>query len=49
MLYYPFMVDLDRCSKGCNILDDPSGKICVVNKTKDVNKNSFDMITTINK
>ena len=31
----------------CNTLDDPSGKICVPNKT-DVNLSGFRMITRIN-
>ena len=31
--YYPFMVNLDRCTESCNTLDDPSGRICVPNKT----------------
>ena len=30
--YYPFMIDLDKCSGSCNVL---SPKICVQKKKKD--------------
>ena len=42
------MVILDRCNGNCNTLDDPSGKICVLNKTEDVNLNVFSTMTRIN-
>ena len=32
--YYPFMISLDKCSGGFNVL---SPKICVLNQTKYVN------------
>ena len=43
--YYPFAVNLDRC---CNTLSDLSNKVCVPNKTEDLNLNVFNMITGIN-
>ena len=46
--YYPFMISLDGCNGNCNTLDDPSVRICVSNKTKDLSLNIFDMITRIN-
>ena len=48
MRYYPFMVNLDRCNGSCSFLDDPSGRICVPNKTDDINLNVFNMITRTN-
>ena len=33
----------------CNTVDDPSGKMCVPNTTKDASLNLFKMITRINK
>ena len=42
------MVNLDRCNRTCNTLDDPSNRICVPNKTKDVNLSVFNIITRIN-
>ena len=49
MCFYPFMVNLDRCSWSCNTFDDSSGKICVTNKTQDININICNLITRISK
>ena len=46
--YYPFAVKLDRSAGSCNILNDLSNKVCVPNKTEDLNLSVFTMITGIN-
>ena len=46
--YYPFVVKLDRCVGSCNTLNDLSNKVCVPNKTEDLNISIFNMITEIN-
>ena len=46
--YYPFMVGLDKYSESWNSVDDLSGKICVPNKTNDVNVKACDMVTNKN-
>ena len=46
--YYPFAVKLDRCVGSCNTLNDLSNKVCVPNKTEDLNLSVFNMITEIN-
>ena len=46
--YYPFVVKLDRCVGSCNTPNDLSNKVCVPNKTKDLNLSVFKMITGIN-
>ena len=46
--YYPFAVKLDRCVRSCNTLNDLSKKVCVSNKTEDLNLSVFNMITGIN-
>ena len=43
--YYPFMTSLDKCNGSCN---DSSPKICVPQKTKDINVTVFNMITNKN-
>ena len=43
--YYPFSVKLDRCVRSCNALNDLSNKVCVPNKTEDLNLKVFNMIT----
>ena len=47
--YYPLEVNLDRCIGSYNTRNDLSNKLCVPNKTKDLNLNLFNMITRINK
>ena len=46
--YYPFAVKLDRCLGRCNTPDHLSNKVCVPNKTEDLNLSEFNMITGIN-
>ena len=46
--YYSFAVKLDRCVKSCNNLNELSNKVCVPNKTEDLNLSMFNMITGIN-
>ena len=46
--YYPFAVKLGRCTGSCNTLNDFSNKVCVPNKTEDLNLNVFNMIRQIN-
>ena len=46
--YYPFAVKLDRCVGSCNTLNDLSNKVCVPNKTEDLNLGVFKMTTGIN-
>ena len=43
--YYPFAVNLDRCGRSCNTLDDLSNKVCIPNET---NLNIFSIITGMN-
>ena len=46
--YNPFSVKLDRCAGSCDTLNDLSDKVCIPNKTKDLNLSVFNMITGIN-
>ena len=46
--YYPLAVKLDRCVGSFNTLNDLSNKVCVPNKTEDLNLSIFNMITGIN-
>ena len=42
------MATLHTCNGSFNTFDDPSGRICIPNKTGEVNLNAFNMITRIN-
>ena len=43
--YYLFLVKLDRCTGSCNTINDLPNKVCVPNKTEDLNLSVFNMIT----
>ena len=47
--YYLFAVKSDRSVGSCNTLNDLSNKVCVPNKTKDLNLSVLNMITGISK
>ena len=42
--YYPFAAKFDRCV----VMNDLSNKVCVQNKTEELNLSTFNMITGIN-
>ena len=42
--YYPFVVNLGKCAESCNTLNDLSNRVCVPNKTEDLNIHAFNMI-----
>ena len=46
--YFPFAVRLDRCIVSCSTFNDFCNKVCVLNKTEDLNLSVFNMITGIN-
>ena len=46
--YYPFAVKLDKWVGSCNSLNEFSNKVCVPNKTEELNINVFNMITVKN-
>ena len=43
--YYLFLVKLDRCTGSCNTINDLPNKVCVPNKTEDLNLSVLNMIT----
>ena len=46
---YPFMINLNKYNKSCNVLRDLSTIICVPNKTKDVNVKVINVVVIMNK
>ena len=47
--YYPFAVKFDKCIGSCDTLNDLSNRVCVPNKTENLNTHAFNMITEKNK
>ena len=46
--YYPLAIKLDKYVGSCDTLNDLFNKVCVPNKTVDLNLSLFNMITRIN-
>ena len=49
LLCYPFAMKLNRYVGSCNTLNVSSNKVCVLNKTENLNQIVFNMTTVINK
>ena len=47
--YYPFAFKLNRCAGSCSTLNGLFNKICVSNKTEDLNLGVFKMFTELKK
>ena len=43
--FYLFVAKLEKCVRSCNTLNDLFNKLCVSNKTEDLNTYVFNMIT----
>ena len=48
LCYYPLAVNLDRCVRSCNTLNELSNKIGAQDKTEDLDRSVFNIITGIN-
>ena len=48
LIYYLFIISLDRSDASCNTAEYPFGRICVPNKMKNVNLKLFNMIRAMN-
>ena len=46
--YNSFSVTLGRCVESCSTINDLPNKVCIPNKTEDLNLSVFNMITGIN-
>ena len=46
--YYPFAVKLDRCIGSFDTLNDLSNKVCIPNKTEDLNLSAVNTISGMN-
>ena len=47
-LYYPYNVQVNKCSGSCNNLDNPIEKLCVPNVIKGLNMKVYNFLTTLN-
>ena len=47
-LFYPYKVLVNKCSGGCNTLDNPMSKICVPKIVKNVNMQVYNFLMRLN-
>ena len=48
LLYYSFVVNVNKCCGSCTTIDDPYARICVPNKVKNMNVKVFNLISRVN-
>ena len=48
VLFYPYNVQVNKCSGSCNTLDNPIEKICVPNVIKGLNMKVYNFFTMLN-
>ena len=47
-LFYPYNVQVDKCSGSCNTLDNPIEKLCIPNVIKGLNMKVYSFLTMLN-
>ena len=47
-LFYPYNVQVNKCSESCNTLDNPIKKLCVPNVIKGFNRKVYKFLTMLN-
>ena len=48
VLFYPYNVQVNKCSGSCNTLDNPIEKLCVPNAIKELNMKVYNFLTMLN-
>ena len=47
-IFYPYNVQVNKCSGSCNTLEDPMARLCVPNIIKNVNMKVYDFLMRLN-
>ena len=47
-VFHPLSIKVNKCSGGCNNINDPMAKLCVPNIVKDMNIKVFNLLARIN-
>ena len=48
VLFYPYNVQVNKCSGSCNTLDNPMAKLCVPSIVKRVNMQAYNFLIRLN-
>ena len=46
--FYPYSVEINKCSASCNNINDPYEKLCFPDVVKDINVKVFNLISITN-
>ena len=46
--FYPYSVKINKCSGGCNNINDPYAKLCVPDVVKNINVKVFNLVSRTN-
>ena len=47
-LFYPYSIEVNKCSSSCNNMNDPYAKLCVSDVAKNINVKVFDLMSRTN-
>ena len=47
-IFYPFSIEIDRCSGNCNSINDPYARICIPDVVKNINVKVFNLMSLTN-
>ena len=47
-IFYHFIITINKCSGNCNNINNPCGKICVLDVIKDLNVKVFNLMSRTN-
>ena len=48
IIFYPFIIKINKCSVNCNNINDPYARICVPDTVKNLNVKVFNLFTLTN-
>ena len=47
-MFYPFSIEISKCSGSCNNINDPNARICVPDTIKNLNVKVFNLMSRTN-
>ena len=48
LLFYPFSIQVNKCSCSCNNINDPYAKLCISDVVKNMNVKVFNLMSRTN-
>ena len=48
LVFYPYKIKVNKCSGSCNNINNPYGKLCILDVIKDINVKVFNLMSRTN-